>query len=215
MEQVKILIAEKQPLIAAGLKYFIAAYNEFFLSGEVFNRNELFSGLKDTPPDLLIISSDKLPGFLPEDLNKIREMAPEVHILAITSTHSREKIMQMMDAGVRGILTRECSQNEILNAIKATAQGEKFFCGKILDLIMEKEIQNRTNPYAASPPLNSRELEIIRLIMDGQSTKEIAAQLNLSMHTINAYRKSLLKKMEVHSPAEMAIKAIKMGIVQI
>ena len=119
-----------------------------------------------------------------------------------------------MKAGVMGILTKDCSQNEILNAMRATAQGEKFFCGKILDMIVEVDPRKEELPSIATP-LTSREIEIVRHITDGQSTKEIADLLNLSTHTINAYRKSLLKKLDVRSPAELAIKAIKMGIIEI
>lgn len=209
------MIAEKQPLIAAGLKFFITAQDDFILCGEASDRSELLAGLLTAKADLLIISPEKLPGFRQEDFYRIREKAPETSILVITSTLSKEIILQMTDAGVIGILTKECSQNEILSAIRANIRGEKFFCGKILDVIMEKESRKRPENHYGSTPLNSRELEIIRHITEGQSTKEIAARLNLSMHTINAYRKSLLKKMEVHSPAEMAIKAIKMGIIEI
>lgn len=214
MEGISILLAEKQPLIAAGLKYYISVHEEFTLSGEVSSRQELFQSLKKETPYLLIISYDDLPGFELEDFGLLRNVSPATEILAISTDLKKERIMSVMKAGVLGILTKDCSQNEILNAMRATAQGEKFFCGKILDMIVEGDTHKEDYPSIAAP-LTSRELEIVRHIMDGQSTKEIADLLNLSTHTINAYRKSLLKKLDVRSPAELAIKAIKMGIIEI
>ena len=212
MKGTSILIAEKHPLLAAGLKYFIADQEEFSLSGEAKNREDLIEQVKSSSPGLLIISFEEIPGFTIHDFLLIRQLAPTTQILAIATYLKREEILKVMDTGVIGILTRDCSQNEIINAMRATAQGEKFYCGKILDLIMEK---NSLKEQEESIQLNDREIEIIRFITKGKSTKEIADSLNLSMHTINAYRKSLLKKLDARSPAELAVKAIKTGIIEL
>lgn len=209
----KILLAEQQPLIAAGLKYFIEEQEEFSICGEVANKEELFRQIKSPSPHLLIIAYNSLPDFELQDFIRIRHTAPGTHILAISSRLEKSDILQVSEAGVIGFLTKECSHNEIINAIRATAQGEKFYCGKILDLLMEKkELQ-----VGISGPeqLTNREIQIIRCITQGLSTKEIADTLNLSMHTINAYRKSILQKTEARSPAELAVKAIRLGIIEI
>ncbi len=213
MGAIQILLAEQQPLIAAGLKYFIAEQETFTICGEAGNRDDLFTLLKNLQPRLLIIAHDTLPGFRVSDFAEIQQIAPDTNILAISSKVEKNEILQVAGSGVIGFLTRECSYNEIINAIRATAGGEKFYCGKILDILTEKQ-----SPAMALPgpdQLTSREIQIIRCITEGQSTKEIADNLNLSMHTINAYRKSILQKMEVRSPAELAVRAIKMGIINI
>lgn len=213
MDCTGIMLAEQQPLITAGLKYFIDEQKEFTICGEASNKEELFRQLQSTPPRLLIIAYDSLPGFQLQDFHLIRQTAPSIHILAISSGLDKNDILQVSEAGVIGFLTKECSHNEIINAIRATAQGEKFYCGKILDLLMKRSSHREES--SSPEQITSREVEIIRCISKGQSSKEIADTLSLSMHTINAYRKSILHKMEARSPAELAVKAIKLGIIEI
>ena len=213
MEAIKVLLAGQQALIAAGLKYFIAEQEDLAYIGEATNKEDLLLQLEALQAQLLIISYETLPDFQISDFFNIRKAAPSVHILAIASKLERNDILQVTEAGVTGFLTGECSYNEIISAIRTTARGEKFFCGKILDLLMEK--RNSPSEPAGQEQLTEREIQIIRCITEGQSTKEIADTLNLSMHTINAYRKSILQKMDVRSPAELAVRAIKAGIIEI
>ena len=119
----------------------------------------------------------------------------------------------VVEDGVNSFLTKSCNEEEIINAVKATAKGEKFFCHKIINFILEKSFQ-KEDDNCEPTPLTPREIEIVRLVAQGKIAKEIASQLNLSTHTVYTHRKKIMKKLEFKHASDLVMYAISKGIVE-
>ena len=114
--------------------------------------------------------------------------------------------------GVRGFLTKDCDEDEILEALDVVGRQGEFFCGKITDVLSST---NSSILNGKALELSQREVEVLKLIAKGMSSQKIAESMSVSPHTVNVHRKNILKKMKVGSPVEMIVKAIQLEIVSI
>jgi len=213
MMPIKVLLADNQALTSAGLRYILDEKPDVSIVDQVTSGDHLFTLVKQHQPDLVIADYDS-PGYISKnDLAAIKNYSPKTNVLVVSSDNNKESILQVLHSGVIGYLTKQCSQNEVLTAVYSVAKGEKFYCHKILDIIMEKHFQ--ADPTVAiERNLTARETEILRLLASGYSTKRLADQLHLSPHTIHTHRKSIIKKLRIKSPTEYVIHAIELGLIQ-
>lgn len=213
MSKITLLIADAQHLFRDGLKLLIKNKKNIQLKGEVDNRGELFKALKQHRPDVVVIDYN-LPGyFRQKDILEIHQHSPKSKILIISSDHDKETIYKVLEYNVNSFLTKECSKQEITTAIDATAKGQKFFCNKVLDLLLEKST-NRYTPNCEPTALTAREIQVISCIAEGKQTMEIADELCISVHTVRTHRKNIMKKINVNSVSELVLYAVDAGIVQ-
>lgn len=207
-----ILLADNQPLTAAGIRFLVEAGNEAEIIGTVEDATRIGEITCELKPDLLIADYN-IPGYL--SLDALAGVISDTHVntLIISGDNNQQTIRQSLKIGVKGYITKECSREEIVLAIRSTAKGEKFFCHKILDVIMEKE---SPAAIACEPTvLTVREMEILELLAKGFSTQRAADKLNLSPHTIHTHRKSIIKKLSIKSPTEFVLYAIDFGLIKI
>lgn len=212
-DSIRILIADRQPLTAAGLIHFLSGQPEAKIVGTVERREQLVETLRAEQPDLLITDYN-LSGYVNKnDLRTVKDVSPKTNILVISADDNKASILDILQLGVIGYLTKECSREEIMMAVQSTARGEKFYCHKILDVIMEKHFS--PEPEACDPAiLTGRETEILKLLAHGHSTQSIADELHLSPHTVHTHRKSIIKKLNIKSPTQFVIYALDLGLIK-
>jgi DNA-binding NarL/FixJ family response regulator len=121
-------------------------------------------------------------------------------------------VQQVVESGITGFLTKTCDKNEIIEAVQAVAAGKKMFCHKVLDIILENPVPNSQNCEPAI--LSVREIEIIRLIANGYTTRQIATTLYRSFHTISTHRKNIMKKLGINSTSDLLMYAMNTGLIQ-
>lgn len=212
-DPIRILLADNQPLTAAGLTQFLRTNDNTNIIDEVTKRELLEPLLRKHTPDLLIVDYN-LNGFITrQDIHAIKNISPQTQVLIISSDDNKSNILDVLQSGVKGYLTKECSREEIMMAIQSVARGEKFYCHKILDIIMEKHFGAEI-PLAAVNVLTTRETEILKLLAMGNSTQKIADDLHLSPHTVQTHRKSIIRKLSIKSPTEFVIYAIDFGLIK-
>jgi len=212
-EMIKVLIADSQPLTSAGLVSILDGRPDVNVVDQAPSRDQLFQLLEEHKPDLLI-ADYAIPGYISRtDLDLVKEHSPNTQVLVISSDNDKTSILQVLRSGVIGYLTKVCSREEIVMAVYAVAKGEKFFCHKILNIIMEKHFSQE--PVHVLPTvLTVRETEILTLLASGYSTQKVADQLHLSPHTVHTHRKSIIKKLNIKSPTEFVIYAMDFGLVK-
>ena len=184
---------------------------DFELVGVNEGPEGLIETILHTQPDLLVLDYQSQDPILISILKKIM-MGHACNILIITNDDKKDHIQALLDLGVKGIVTKKCSKPEIINAIYSASKGNRFFCNRILDILIENKVDDKSancDPTDLSP----REFEVLQLITKGKKTIEIADQLNVSVHTINSHRKNILKKLNIKSPAELIVYAIETGLV--
>jgi DNA-binding NarL/FixJ family response regulator len=212
-DPIRILLADNQPLTAAGLTQFLGANDNASIIDEVTKRELLEPLLRKHTPDLLIADYN-LSGFITrQDIHAVKGISPQTQVLIISSDDNKSNILDVLQSGVKGYLTKECSREEIMMAIQSVSRGEKFYCHKILDIIMEKHFGAEI-PQAAVNVLTTRETEILKLLAMGNSTQKIADDLHLSPHTVQTHRKSIIRKLSIKSPTEFVIYAIDFGLIK-
>ncbi len=209
---IDILLADHQPLTIAGIESFLAERPDFQLRGHVTDEGRLLDTISEVKPDLLMVDYN-IPGFVTIDhLEKAVKEFPALNVLVVSSDDNKESILKVLQLGVKGYLTKACSKEEVWLAVQSTARGEKFFCHKILDIIMEKHLPS-TNGNCDPAILTERETEILKLIAKGRSTRQIADSLHLSPHTVQTHRKSIIRKLNIKSPTEFVVYAMDLGLV--
>jgi len=208
-----VLLADNQPLTAAGITHFLADRDDVSIVGLVPDKTHLPDLLEKHAPGVLI-ADYKTPGYITiDDLRLVRDKFPEIHILVISSDNDKASIMEVLQLGIKAYVTKDCSREEVILAIQSAARGEKFFCHKILDIIMEKHFTPEPEAFEPSV-LTARETEVLKLIASGYSTQKIADELHLSPHTIHTHRKSIIRKLSIKSPTEFVIYAMDLGIIK-
>ncbi len=210
---IKVLLADNQPLTSVGLTSILNEKDDLSIVDQVIVRDRLPELLEEHKPDLLVVDYNLQDYITKTDLLTIKEYSPETNVLVISSDNDKASILQVLQSGVIGYLTKECSREEILMAVYSVAKGEKFFCHKILNIIMEKHFS--PEPAEVVPGiLTVRETEILALLASGYSTQKVADELHLSPHTVHTHRKSIIKKLNIKSPTEFVIYALDFGLIK-
>ncbi len=207
------MLADTHALSSAGFKALISLKEDFLLVNEVNVREELKVALEKHQPNLLVVDYT-IEGFVTiEDLERVKQHSPATEILVLSPALDKHNILRVLQLGVKGYLTKECSKEEIIMAIYAVAKGEKFYCHKILDVIMEKHFPS-TSEDCEPTVLTNRETEVLILLAKGKNTQQIASDLYLSPHTIHTHRKSIIKKLSIKSPTEFVVRAMDLGLLK-
>ena len=195
--------------------------SQFEVLAEAENETELLAQLQKIQPSVIILDHDQPDAFSKSSIQRIKEQAPQARVLIISNDEDKESIYQVLQLGVNSFLTKTCGEEEIMDAVKATAKGEKFFCTRVLDYLLEKSFPSEAARAIAKEevscqptPLSPREIEIVQLIASGLIAKEIASKLNLSTHTVYTHRKNIMKKLKLNSASELVLYAVNMGLVK-
>lgn len=213
MSSIKVAIADKQALTKVGLKSFINERKDLQLLNEINSLDDLRSTLKSEQPHVLLVDYNLRDFVSISDLREVKTLSPNTKILIISSDNDRSNIFDAIEIGISGFVTKECSQQEIVGAIYATAKGEKFFCNKVLDLILEKHLDKNADDECLPTELSVREVEIVQLTASGMNARQVADKLHLSHHTVYTHRKNVMKKLAIGSVSELTLYAVKTGII--
>lgn len=207
-------LADADVLCRVGLCGLLERLDHVEVIGQASDTDHLLALLEKQDVDMVIVDYNQPKYFDYSIAAKIKKTSSDTQILVISSDSRRERIYQVLEDGVSSFLTKQCDENEILDAITATAKGEKFYCHKILDMIIERSFPSKDEVCSATP-LTPREKEILTLVAKGKVAKEIAAELHISPHTIYTHRKNILKKLQLTSPTEMIVYALENGLIDL
>ncbi len=213
MQTVSIILADAQFLTREGLKQLLRQEAAYRVSGEAENERELLTLAAEKQPDVLIIDYNQQGRFDASVFEKIRRISPATRFMVLSDDNDKKTIYDVLERGVNSFLTKTCGEKEVLNAVKATTAGEKFFCSKVLDYLLEKSFARPEEESCAPTPLTPREIEIVRLVARGMIAKEIADMLSLSTHTVYTHRKNIMKKLNLSTSSELVLYAVNNGIV--
>ncbi len=216
MSEVKVIIADSNQLIRFGLSAILRNYEGIAVVGEANNELDLFEMITNFQPDLVMLDF-LADGFSVDTVNRAKQLNNKLRLVAITSEQSGHTIVNALKAGVDSYIKKDCDINEIVDSVKETGAGGKFFCGQILDAIAKESIDveelNLSQITCEPVSLSARELEVITLIAEGHTNIQIADKLFLSSHTITTHRKNIMQKLGVNNTAAIVMYAVKSGLV--
>lgn len=211
MKELSVLVCEGQFLSRAGIKSIIEKHPFYMVSGEATSQDELESKLKVHNFDIVTMDIQEDGRFDIESLSLVQELAPKAEILVISNEEKKKRIYEVLGRGVNRYITKFCREDEIYKALDACRNDEKYYCSKVLDIIISKTFGEEEKITELTP----REIEIVKLLGQGKMAKEISSMLNVSIHTIYTHRKNIMKKLQISSPVELITYAINKGIVEL
>lgn len=211
---IKLLIADDHEMIREGFHTMFKKYKEIQLVGEATNGIELIEMTEKLQPDVIItdIKMPKMTGV--QATSVLTEKHPHIGIIAFTIYEDEVSIIEMLEAGAQGYLTKNASKSEIIEAVKAVKDHKTYYCRETTTRLVQLITQSKFNPHKKQSPsiFSKREKDIIRLICEEFLNREIADQLNLSVRTVESYRERIQEKMQVKNTAGIVVYAIKKGI---
>jgi DNA-binding NarL/FixJ family response regulator len=212
MMMYKIVLAEDHVLVREGIKKIIEAFPGLHVVGEVGDGPDLLRILKSLPVDMVIldISMPSLPGI--EATREIKQTYPTVKVLILTMHKKKEYLHNAMASGVDGYLLKEDAPKELLNAIERIRQGQVYVSPLLASDLANLYVRGQRQAEAeVAEPLSPREIEIIKMIAEGKSSKEIAEILFLSFRTIQNHRAKIMKKLNLKKNTDLVKYAIHKG----
>lgn len=210
----RIILADDHILIRYGIKKIISQNDELCVVGEVSNGQELLDLMNTKETDLVIldISMPKISGIAAIEL--VKENYPATKILVLTMYNSKQHFYHAMGAGADGYLVKDDSDKELLIAIDRIRDGKMYVCPNLADDFTDDAISSyrkqKRSPYQE---LTKREKEILQLVVDGLTSRQIAGRLKLSPRTVDHHRASLLRKFNMKSSVDLVNYAVRYGLV--
>ncbi len=211
---ISVLIADKNYLSRLGLFTLLQSSLNFEVDyTEDDNFDNLIALIKKNKPKILVLDFQSL-HLNALQIAFITKIFKRLQILAITDYLSKSEMQSALDSGVRSYLLKECDKEEIIEALHATYNNERFLCGKVAYYLASQETgevcKTQLNTVScAGLGVTDRELDIIRLISEGLSNKLIADNLGLSTHTVNTHRKNIMTKLNLPNTAGIVMFAVK------
>jgi len=215
VKDIRILLADDHNVMRAGLKLLLESHPGFKVISEASDGNQAVEKAMSAKPDVAVldIAMPNLSGI--EAAQRISAQLPQTAIV-ILSMHSDEGyVLRALKSGARGYLLKDSAESDLIHAIKVVSEGKAFFSpeiSKVLaeDYVREINIRGAEDSYDL---LTAREREVLQLLVEGRSNKEIANLLNLSLYTVETHRRNLQTKLNLHSFPELILYAVRKGII--
>ena len=208
-KKTEIIIADNQYLVIEALKVIL---NEQYTIKDIVGCiNDLKDALKSEIPKLLILDYYLLDFNRFEDLKEIKKMYPLMVIVILSNNISRNELAEFNNMGIKNILHKNTDMEELFSCLEAATKGKKYYSDIFLDMMFDQN--EKRGLIDDHNQLTASEVEIVRLIAQGLTTKEIAGKKFLSFHTIMTHRKNILRKLGVSNASELIMFAIRTGII--
>jgi two-component system response regulator NreC len=214
---IRVLIADDHKIMLAGLRSLLEKQTDFEVVGEAENGRKAVQMAQEKTPDVVVmdVSMPDLNGI--EATMQIIESLPKTRVVALSMHSDKRFVMGMLRAGASGYLLKDCASQELANAIVQVAGGKKYLSPEITGVVIDDFLLGGSSEEVttAASPLSPREREVLQLIAEGWSTKQIASHLYVSIKTIETHRRQIMKKLDLHAIADLTKYAIREGLTSI
>ena len=216
MGALRILIADDHEVARQGIRALLESHPGWEVCAEAKDGREAVEGASRLKPDVLLldIGMPNLNGL--DATRQILAIMPDARILILTIHDSEQVVREVLAAGARGFLLKSDAGRDLMAAVEALQQRRTFFTQKVAQMMLDGYLRPPEEVEASGQcVLTPREREVIQLVAEGRTTKEIASALSLSVKTAETHRTNLMRKLNLHSVADLTLYAVRNGIVQI
>ncbi len=215
MSLVRILIADDHPFLRTGLRHVLEEQSDFRVAGEAGDGREAVRLAQQERPDVAIldIGMPNLNGI--EAARQICDSVPGIAVVVLSMHSDESYVLRALKAGARAYLLKESAEADLVAAVRAVSQGKAFFSPAVSQMLLNdymRQMRERAveDSYELLTP---REREILQMIAEGKSNKDIANLLNLSVYTVETHRAKLMQKLNLRSVPELILYAVRKGII--
>ncbi len=217
MKTLRILIADDHDLMRRGLKELVESHPGWQVCDEAHTGREAVAKAEQTKPDVVIldVSMPELNGV--DAARSIRRASPNTEILILSVHYSDNLIREILKAGVRGYIMKSDSDRDLIHALEKLANHRPFFTSKAADVMLASFNHSGSRPSmkeTVGERLTAREREVVQLLSEGRSSKEVASFLGISVKTAETHRANIMRKLEIHSVSELVRYAVRNQIIE-
>lgn len=216
MSALRILIADDHEVARRGIRALLESHPGWEVCGEASDGREAVNAANRLKPDLVLldIGMPSLNGL--DATRQILAAAPDTRVLILTMHDSEQVVREVLAAGARGFLLKSDAGRDLVAAVEALQHHRTFFTTKVAQLVLEGYLRpDPESDRSLRSVLTPREREVIQLLAEGKTTKEVATTLNLSVKTAETHRTNLMRKLDLHSVVDLTLYAVRNGIVHV
>jgi DNA-binding NarL/FixJ family response regulator len=219
VRKISILLVDDHKLMLQGLRALLLAESDIEIAGEAVNGREAVQMAEKLVPDVVVmdVAMPKLNGL--EATRQIRKKVPLAKVIVLSSYDDIEYVRQLIEAGAVGYLSKETVANDLINAIRKAKKGNNYFSSSIAKRLLahdrESFLEAGKQPGRKSIlELTSRESEVLQLVAEGRSNKQMATEMGISIKTVEKHRQQVMDKLHIHDVAGLTRYAIAQGVVE-
>jgi DNA-binding NarL/FixJ family response regulator len=217
MKALRILVADDHDLMRRGIKALLQSHAGWEVCGEAHTGREAVTKAEELKPDIVIldISMPDLNGV--DAAKRIRKSSPDTEVLILSVHYSDQLIRDILEAGVRGYIVKSDSDRDLIIAVETLANHKPFFTPRATEVMLTNFNEGKTRtepPETMRDRLTSREREIVQLLAEGKSSKEVASSLNISVKTAETHRANIMRKLQLHTVSELVRYAVRNQIIE-
>lgn len=211
---IRVLIVDDHKIMREGLRSLLEKQPDIEVVAEAENAQTALQLAEEFTPDVAIIDV-VMPGLNGiETTRRIINKVPNIKVIALSMYSDKRFVMEMLRAGASGYLLKDCAFEELDGAIRAVIEDRTYITPRIVDIIVKDYFaQVERPPSSALASLTSRQYEVLQLLAEGKTTREIASQMSLSVKTIESHRQQIINKLNIHSIAGLTKYAIREGLI--
>jgi DNA-binding NarL/FixJ family response regulator len=210
MKRIRILLADDHAVVRQGFRMILSAHSDLEIVGEAGNGREAVELAATLRPDVVVmdVTMPELNGI--EATRRLTAENPHIRVVALSMHKDSVYVREILRAGARGYLLKDSVADDLVAAVRAVAGGEGYLSPAVSNAVLDDYRKHVTNPIDM---LSSREREVLQMLAEGKTNKEIAVTLNLSVYTVDAHRGRIMEKLNVHSINELVRFAVRNGLI--
>jgi DNA-binding NarL/FixJ family response regulator len=214
MKSVRILIVDDHAVVRRGVKALLETRRGWRVVAESATGEEAVQRAKRHKPDvvLLDISLQDSNGFVVT--RQILKVSPHSKVLILSMHETEQAVRDALDAGARGFVFKSDLDRDLLNAVEMVAQGIQFLTPKASEMVVERYLKGEAGPGQGDAGLTGRQRQVARLLAEGETNKEVAAALNISVKTVETHRSEIMRRLDLSSFSDLVRYAVREGIVK-
>ncbi|MHB0866475.1 MAG: response regulator [Thermoleophilia bacterium] len=218
MSKIRLLLADDHAILRSGLVRLLGEQSDIEVVGEAENGREAVQKVQELHPDIVLmdIGMPVMNGM--EATKQIKKRDQQVKVLVLTMHDNEEYLFQVLQAGASGYVLKKAADSDLVNAIHVVARGDCFLYPSAAKMVVEdylEKMKSGSEPTSTFDTLTEREREILKLVAEGYTNREIAESLFISVKTVETHKANIMEKLNLHKRAELVRYAIRKGILQV
>jgi two-component system response regulator NreC len=215
MRKIRILLADDHKLMRSGLRVLLEQQSDLAVVGEASDGREAVALVASQKPDVLVmdIGMPHLNGI--EAASQITQSHPAISIVMLSMHSDESYVLRALKAGAKGYLLKDSAEADLIRAVHSVAEGKSFFSPAVSKVLLDDYVRKLKRSGTEDPYdlLTPREREVLQLVAEGKSNKEVAQLLNLSVYTVETHRSNIMEKLNLHGVPELILYAVRKGII--
>lgn len=215
MRKIRIVLADDHKLMRGGLRVLLEQQQDFAVVGEASDGREAVALVSSQKPDVLVmdIGMPNLNGI--EAAAQITQNHPEISVVMLSMHSDESYVLRALKAGAKGYLLKDSAETDLIRAVHSVAEGKSFFSPAVSKVLLDDYVRKLKRSGTEDPYdlLTPREREVLQLVAEGKSNKDVAQLLNLSVYTVETHRSNIMEKLNLHGVPELILYAVRKGII--